>query len=385
MLRRSVTNICACDGGESDGRARSRAAGQGRTDVLRRRRVAARRRQSAGNQPLERVADAHRRAGSRASSRSASTTARDAGRPRGRTRTSGSATACTTARCPRMRPGPPRLSRWPVCDLVVLDDGEEGRQPRSGGAAQVRPWSGSAAEPASDVEVVEAWRPRRFHAGPRGQELVRELATRLGARYRYLHAPALASRPTQVRSRRSSVSVGIQRTGRREVSPKPSHSSGLVPTGTAPGGHRGSRDGALAQREGRRRVDVPCGDICARYYDMNGTPLEFRLVSEHVIAVDLEGLRRPMVVGVTSGRVQGPRPVRRPAWRPPRRFDLQRKHHPEPRLRSTRPRPAKEKKVCHDNAGVHARVRGPVGRPDVSELAASQGLHRGRPRPARRR
>ena len=93
-------------------------------------------------------------------------------------------------------------------------------------------------------------------------------------------------------------------------------------------------------------------------------------MSEHVIAVDLEDLRRiPMVVGVTSGRVR-PRLGRRPAWRLHLDVLICDEAPPSPRLRSTRPRPAKEKKVCHDNAGVHARLfAASLGRADVSELA----------------
>ena len=52
---------------------------------------------------------------------------------------------------------------------------------------------------------------------------------------------------------------------------------------------------------------APAGDICARYFDIDGVPIGFKTVHERVLAVDLGDLHRiPTVVGVTSGRVKAP-------------------------------------------------------------------------------
>jgi hypothetical protein len=74
-----------------------------------------------------------------------------------------------------------------------------------------------------------------------------------------------------------------------------------------------TKGGAISDREGClsfpglyqnvRRFKT----VVVRYYDLKGTPVKFRPVSDHVIAVTLEDLRHiPMVVCVTSGRVKGP-------------------------------------------------------------------------------
>jgi DNA-binding transcriptional regulator LsrR (DeoR family) len=135
-----------------------------------------------------------------------------------------------------------------------------------------------------------------------GQELVRELATRLGARYRYLHAPALVANHAAAQAILSerSVSSALDAAKSADIA--------FVGVGTYGDSSSAAIIDAMAlSPSDRALLDslTPAGDICARYYDINGVPVAMDEVRNHVIAVDLDDLRRiPMVVGVTCGRVK---------------------------------------------------------------------------------
>ncbi|GAS93973.1 uncharacterized protein RMCC_0939 [Mycolicibacterium canariasense] len=173
-----------------------------------------------------------------------------------------------------------------------------------GTALQAMVWSVTASRQ-YDVEVVQlVGGLSAVDAGVTGQELVRELATRLGARYRYLHAPALVANLGAVEAFLSerSVSSALDAAKSADIA--------FVGVGTYGDSSSAAIIDAMALSPAdRAELDAmsPAGDICARYYDINGAPVASRAVHDHVIAVDLDDLRRvPMVVGVTSGRVKAP-------------------------------------------------------------------------------
>jgi DNA-binding transcriptional regulator LsrR (DeoR family) len=136
-----------------------------------------------------------------------------------------------------------------------------------------------------------------------GEELVRELAGRLGATYRYLHAPALlrsqAARDSLLaepavaevldRAQTADIAmVGIGTVGTGSSS-KILEGLGLTPA---------ERDAFLAMG--------PVGDACCRFFSANGTPVE-GAVHDRVLAIELDQLRRiPTVIGVATGVEKAP-------------------------------------------------------------------------------
>jgi DNA-binding transcriptional regulator LsrR (DeoR family) len=191
-------------------------------------------------------------------------------------------------------------SRW------LLDTVHEGQRLALswGTALQAMVWAVTATR-RYDVEVVQlVGGLSSVDAEVTGQELVRELATRLGARYRYLHAPALVTSPDALAAFLSERSVSTA------LDAAKSADMAFVGIGTYGDSSSGAIIDAMALSPGERAdldAMAPAGDICARYFDINGTPVSSDAVHNHIIGVDLEDLRRiPMVVGVTAGRVKAP-------------------------------------------------------------------------------
>jgi len=191
-------------------------------------------------------------------------------------------------------------SRW------LLDTVHEGQRLALswGTALQAMVWAVTATR-RYDVEVVQlVGGLSSVDAEVTGQELVRELATRLGARYRYLHAPALVTSPEALAAFLSerSVSTALDLAKSADIA--------FVGIGAYGDSSSGAIIDAMAlNAQERAELDAmaPAGDICARYFDINGTPVSSDVVHNHIIGVDLEDLRRiPMVVGVTAGRVKAP-------------------------------------------------------------------------------
>ncbi len=173
-----------------------------------------------------------------------------------------------------------------------------------GTALQARVWALSAGRQ-YDLEVMQlVGGLSSVDAEVTGQELVRELATRLGARYRYLHAPAL------VANHAAAVAFLSERSVSSAMDAAKSADIAFVGVGTYGDSSSAAIIDAMALSPAdRAELDAlsPAGDICARYYDINGVPVALDVVHDHVIAVDLDDLRRvPMVVGVTCGRVKAP-------------------------------------------------------------------------------
>jgi DNA-binding transcriptional regulator LsrR (DeoR family) len=130
------------------------------------------------------------------------------------------------------------------------------------------------------------------------QELVRELAARLGATYRCLHGPALLHSDSARDALLAEPSIG------RILARARSADIALVGIGAI------DSDSTTEVLEGLGMTDAdrsallsqhPVGNICCRFYDAGGRPLR-GVVHDRVLGVDLDDLRRiPTVIGVATG------------------------------------------------------------------------------------
>jgi DNA-binding transcriptional regulator LsrR (DeoR family) len=135
------------------------------------------------------------------------------------------------------------------------------------------------------------------------QELVRELADRLGGRYRYLHAPALC---TSTAAREALLAEpAIQATLNRAAN------ADLAVVGIGTVGVGSSQQLLDDLRLTRDQLAEfhragPVGDLCCQFFGADGRPTNGP-VQERVLAVSLSQLRRiPRVVGVVAGRDKAP-------------------------------------------------------------------------------
>ena len=135
--------------------------------------------------------------------------------------------------------------------------------------------------------------------GVTGQEVVRELADRLGASYRYLHAPAvLTSKTTRdALMAESTVKDALDAAGKSEIA--------LVGIGNGTTGSSGQILAALGLTDKQKEQFAsrgPVGDIAARFYDINGIEIEGP-VQDRVLAMSLDDVRRiPLAMGIAAGR-----------------------------------------------------------------------------------
>ena len=130
------------------------------------------------------------------------------------------------------------------------------------------------------------------------QELVRELAARLGATYRCLHGPALLHSDSARDALLAEPSIG------RILARARSADIALVGIGAI------GSDSSVEVLEGLGLTDTqrsaflsqnPVGDICCRFYGADGRPIR-GIVHDRVLGVDLDDLRRiPTVIGVATG------------------------------------------------------------------------------------
>ena len=152
----------------------------------------------------------------------------------------------------------------------------------------------------SDLRVVQlVGGLTSFDAQASAHELVRELGRRLRAAYLYLNAPGVFDSAQALQSLRAeqSVSSTLELARHADVA--------LVGIGNpAYGSSRAllrqlARDDEQLTRFWGAR---PVGDICGRYYDAHGDPLEIAGVSDRVLAIDVPALRRiPVSIGVAVG------------------------------------------------------------------------------------
>ena len=160
------------------------------------------------------------------------------------------------------------------------------------------------------VSAVVAERPRAVEVVPlvgglksteslvASQELVRELAGRLGATYRYLHAPAL------LRSKAARDALLIEPAIAEAL--RRARAADIAMVGIGAVGAESSKEivdefGLTAAERAAFLVADPVGDMCCRFYDANGQSVR-GAVHDRVIAVELEDLAAiPVVVGVATG------------------------------------------------------------------------------------
>ena len=171
-------------------------------------------------------------------------------------------------------------------------------------------WGRTVAAVVSAVVVDE---PRRLEVVPlvggmsadtpldTAHELVRELAARLGATYRHLHAPALLRSAPARTALLAEPSIGhvVARARAADVA--------LVGVGCVGSGSTVPILDALGLAAAERAdflAREPVGDTCCRFFDARGR-LVGGAADERVLAVDLDDLRGiPAVVGVATGAVK---------------------------------------------------------------------------------
>jgi DNA-binding transcriptional regulator LsrR (DeoR family) len=136
-----------------------------------------------------------------------------------------------------------------------------------------------------------------------GQELVRELAVRLGATYRLLHAPAAlgSTAARQALMSEPSIASSIQDARHADIA--------FVGIGTPSQGSSAAILASLNLSPDEEQAfwdEKPVGDLAARYFDSAGCPIH-GAVEDRIVAVTLEDLSRiPNVVGVAYGRGKTP-------------------------------------------------------------------------------
>jgi DNA-binding transcriptional regulator LsrR (DeoR family) len=130
------------------------------------------------------------------------------------------------------------------------------------------------------------------------QELVRELAARLGGSYRYLHAPALLQSTVAAADLRAEPAI------REAFIHALSADIAVVGIGAVGLGSSDQILDGLALTP-RQRAEFfaanPVGDTCCRFFDAAGNQIQGE-VYDRVLAIDLADLRRiPTVIAVATG------------------------------------------------------------------------------------
>jgi DNA-binding transcriptional regulator LsrR (DeoR family) len=151
-----------------------------------------------------------------------------------------------------------------------------------------------------DVEVVQlVGGLSALDSAVTGQELVRELSERMGARHRYLHAPALfgSAQALTMMLHEQAIADALDAAKTADIA--------VVGIGAAGIGSSGTLLDALGLSPAQRAAfdaSGAVGDVCARYFDLSGREVN-SVVTERVLAVTLDDLRTiPTVAGVAAGR-----------------------------------------------------------------------------------
>ncbi|MDA8067816.1 MAG: sugar-binding transcriptional regulator [Actinomycetota bacterium] len=138
-----------------------------------------------------------------------------------------------------------------------------------------------------------------FDAHVSAHDLVRELGRRLSANYLYLNAPGVfdSRQALQSLSAERSISSTLELARQADIA--------LVGIGNPAHGssHVLLRQLARSEQQLRRFWEAgPAGDVCGRYYDASGRPLEIEGISDRVLAIDIAGLMQiPVSIGVAVG------------------------------------------------------------------------------------
>jgi DNA-binding transcriptional regulator LsrR (DeoR family) len=143
-----------------------------------------------------------------------------------------------------------------------------------------------------------------FDARATAHDVVRDLAHRLDSRYRYLNSPAVFDSPEALRQlvKETSVSETLAMARKAELA--------LVGIGSPYSGSSAT----LIRLLNLGTDDMaelwsanPVGDVCGRYYDLRGRPLDCPGLRDRILAISLEDLAAiPSVVGVAWGAEKGP-------------------------------------------------------------------------------
>ncbi|HEV3505740.1 MAG TPA: sugar-binding transcriptional regulator [Actinomycetes bacterium] len=151
-----------------------------------------------------------------------------------------------------------------------------------------------------DVEVVQlVGGLSALDSGVSGQELVRDLSDRIGARHRYLHAPALfgSAEALTLLLREQAIAGALDAAKRADMA--------MVGIGAAGIGSSGALLEALALSPAERAsfdATGAVGDVCGRFYDLSGQEVD-SVVNQRVLAVTLDDLRAiPTVAGIAAGQ-----------------------------------------------------------------------------------
>jgi len=160
-------------------------------------------------------------------------------------------------------------------------------------------WGHSLQAMVRDVEVVQlVGGLSALDSAVTGQELVRELSERIGARHRYLHAPALfgSAEALTLLRREPAIADALDAAKRADMA--------MVGIGAAGIGSSGALLDALALSPAERAsfdAAGAVGDVCGRFYDLSGREVP-SAVNQRVLAVTLDDLRAiPTVAGIAAG------------------------------------------------------------------------------------
>lgn len=130
------------------------------------------------------------------------------------------------------------------------------------------------------------------------QELVRELAVRLGATYRYLHGPALLRSTVARDALLAEPSIGDVLARARSADIALVGIGSCVSSSTA---QVLNGVGLTDAQHAELAAQAPVGDTCCRFFDAEGRAVR-SVVDDRVLAVELDDLRRiSTVVGVATG------------------------------------------------------------------------------------
>jgi DNA-binding transcriptional regulator LsrR (DeoR family) len=149
--------------------------------------------------------------------------------------------------------------------------------------------------------VIGRVRPLLSH--PQVSSIARELAGRLGATYRYLHAPALlhSNRVRQALLTEPAISEVLARARAADIA--------MVGVGTVGTGSSNEIVDGLGLTAAERQAFLaagPVGDTCCRFFDATGRPIH-GVLHDRVIAVECEELAKiPTVIGVATGVEKAP-------------------------------------------------------------------------------
>jgi DNA-binding transcriptional regulator LsrR (DeoR family) len=155
---------------------------------------------------------------------------------------------------------------------------------------------------AYDITVLQLGGDLQLDQRLSGHELIRELAARLGGHYSYLHAPAVLDSSATAAQLRTNTNIAAQLDRARAAD--------MALVGIGGYGHGFAeqivRSAHLSASEQRQMEALqPAGDVCARFYDLDGNALDTPL-RDRVLALDLDELRRiPLVVGIAAGHEKG--------------------------------------------------------------------------------